>query len=74
MIECPGFSNPGCARDRWRAFNFPCGLRRMLTLGSPIQDNLVTKAFHGTLGYSLGPGMMLHAPILHPAVHLLGKL
>jgi hypothetical protein len=46
----------------------------MLTLGSPIQDNLVTKAFHGTLGYSLGPGMMLHAPILHPAVHLLGKL
>lgn len=43
-------------------------------LGTPIQDNVISKAFSGTLGYSLGPGMMFHAPMLHPVGHLLGKL
>lgn len=35
-------------------------------IGSPIEDNFLTKAVSGTLGYSMGPGMGLRAPALNP--------
>lgn len=37
-----------------------------LRTGSPISDNLVSKALDGTLGYSVGPGMGFRAPTLNP--------
>jgi hypothetical protein len=43
-------------------------------VGTPFSDNIVAKAFSGHLGYSLGPGMMLHAPMLNPVAHVLGRL
>lgn len=45
-----------------------------LGLGTPFADNIVSKTFAGHLGYSLGPGMMLHSPMLNPLAHVLGKL
>lgn len=35
-------------------------------VGSPIEDNFLTKAMGGTLGYSIGPGMGLRAPSMNP--------
>lgn len=43
-------------------------------IGTPIQDNIVSKAFQGVLGYSLGPGMMFHSPMIHPVGQVLGKI
>jgi hypothetical protein len=44
------------------------------TIGNPLGDNIVTKALNGSLKYSVGPGMLFHAPMLHPVGHLLGQL
>lgn len=35
-------------------------------VGTPIEDNLVSKAFNDSLGYSMGPGMGFRAPTLNP--------
>lgn len=35
-------------------------------VGSPISDNIVSKAMHGSLGYSMGPGMGFNAPTMNP--------
>lgn len=43
-------------------------------IGTPIQDNIVAKALQGVLGYSVGPGMMFHSPMLHPVGQLLGRI
>lgn len=41
-----------------------------LTLGSPIDDNMLSVVGDGRLGYSIGPGMAFNAPSLHPWVNL----
>lgn len=41
-----------------------------LTIGSPIEDNMLTVIGDGRLGYSIGPGMAFNAPSLHPWVNL----
>lgn len=41
------------------------------SIGSPLSDNVFTKALEGTLGYSIGPGMLLRSPALHPVGNLL---
>ena len=43
------------------------------SFGDPFSDNIAAKAFSGHLGYSLGPAMMLHAPMLNPTLHVLSK-
>jgi hypothetical protein len=35
-------------------------------IGSPIEDNFMTKALEGTLDYSIGPGMGISAPTMNP--------
>ena len=39
-------------------------------IGTPIMDNIFSKAMEDTLGYSLGPSMALHAASLNPWVNL----
>ena len=34
----------------------------------PVTENVFTKAMEGTLGYSMGPGMLFSAPELNPWV------
>lgn len=41
-----------------------------MTLGSPIEDNMLSVVADGRLGYSVGPGMAFNAPSLHPWVNL----
>lgn len=41
-----------------------------MTLGSPIEDNMLSVVADGRLGYSIGPGMAFNAPSLHPWVNL----
>ncbi|WP_295075813.1 hypothetical protein [Tabrizicola sp.] len=36
-----------------------------MTLGSPIEDNMLSVIGDGRLGYSVGPGMAFNAPSLH---------
>ena len=36
------------------------------SVGSPITDNLLSKAMEGTLGYSFGPGMLFRSYSLNP--------
>lgn len=40
------------------------------TVGLPVQDNLLTKLFEGSLGNSIGPGQGLHSMMLNPWVNL----
>jgi hypothetical protein len=40
------------------------------TVGIPVQDNFVSMALDGTLDYSIGPGMGLSSPTLHPWFNL----
>jgi hypothetical protein len=40
-----------------------------MTLGSPIEDNMLSVVADGRLGYSIGPGMAFNAPSLHPWVN-----
>ena len=42
--------------------------------GTPLSDNLVSKAISGTLPYSMGPGMGFYAPGLHPVSQAIGML
>lgn len=39
-------------------------------VGTPLTDNLVSKAIDGSLGYSIGPGMGLRSPMLNPWLNL----
>lgn len=39
-------------------------------VGLPVEDNVITKAFEGSLGYSIGPGMAFNAPTLNPWYNL----
>lgn len=39
-------------------------------VGLPVQDNVISKAVEGTLGYSIGPGMAFSAPTLNPWYNL----
>ncbi len=39
-------------------------------IGTPIMDNIFSKAMEDTLGHSLGPSMALHAASLNPWVNL----
>lgn len=39
-------------------------------VGLPVTDNVISKAFEGTLGYSIGPGMAFNAPTLNPWYNL----
>ena len=42
-----------------------------ITLGSPIEDNMLSMIGNGRLVYSIGPGMAFNAPSLHPWVNLM---
>lgn len=42
-----------------------------INTGSPLSDNLVSKLFNGTLGYSVGPGMATQGVMLNPVVNAL---
>lgn len=44
------------------------------SFGTPLQDNIMSKALDGTLGYAFGPRMMLRAPMLNPIAQLLAKI
>jgi hypothetical protein len=39
------------------------------SIGTPITDNLFSKAWSGGLGNSIGPGMLFNAPMLLPTVN-----
>lgn len=41
------------------------------SVGLPVADNIFTQFGNGSLGYSIGPGQLLHAPQMNPLVHLL---
>lgn len=41
------------------------------SVGTPLDDNMLAKVWEGTLGFSVGPGMALRAPGLHPVPNLL---
>lgn len=47
------------------------GLPMPYGIGTPVDENVITKGLEGTLGYTLGPGMGLRAPTLNPWVNLL---
>ena len=44
------------------------------SLGMPINDNVFYKAYNGSLPYSMGPGMGLNSPMMHPAVNLVDTI
>ena len=39
-------------------------------VGLPVEDNLISKAVEGSLGYSIGPGMGIHGHMLNPWYNL----
>lgn len=40
-------------------------------VGTPLDENLITKAFEDSLGYTVGPGIALRAPFMNPWINLL---
>ena len=40
------------------------------TVGLPIEDNMITKMFDGTLDYSMGPGQGLRSMMMNPWINL----
>lgn len=43
----------------------------MQGVGTPVHDNLLTKAMEGSLGYSIGPGMGTRGATAHPVAEML---
>jgi hypothetical protein len=39
-------------------------------VGTPLDENLLTKGLEGSLGYTVGPGIMLRAPFMNPWLNL----
>lgn len=44
------------------------------SIGVPVNDNIFYKAADGSLLYSVGPGMGINSPFMHPAVNALDSL
>lgn len=40
-------------------------------VGTPLDENIVTKFFEDSLGYTVGPGIALRAPFMNPWINLL---
>lgn len=49
------------------------GLPMPYGIGTPVDENVITKGLEGTLGYTLGPGMGLRAPSLNPWINVISN-